>query len=324
MKIGIIGIYFGTLPNYFSLWLKSCETNKEIDFLIFTDIDKPTELLPDNVRWIPYTLEMMRKKATELLGFEAALNSPYKCCDFRPFYGELFSEYITEYDYWGHCDFDLIWGDLTEFFCSYKLENYDKFLPLGHLSLYKNSRDNNRRYMLEGSRCGDYLQAFSQRRHLSFDEEGGAGSIFLKHNLPYFTERIFADISDSYKRFRCARKDKNYRYQVFFWRNGKVYRAFYENNAVYEEEFIYIHFQKRGFLPMTDECVICDCFFITKYGFFSNPKGYATLEDMKKYNPFFSWTYEYLERKGVYARRKLTKVKERVCSVIRNQMVNHE
>lgn len=36
-RIGIVGIYFGKLPNYFSLWVKSCSANHSIDFHVITD-----------------------------------------------------------------------------------------------------------------------------------------------------------------------------------------------------------------------------------------------------------------------------------------------
>ena len=36
-SICIVGVYFGKLPKYFNLWLKSCENNSDIDFLIIGD-----------------------------------------------------------------------------------------------------------------------------------------------------------------------------------------------------------------------------------------------------------------------------------------------
>ena len=36
-KIAIIVTWFGLLPPYFSLWLKSAEYNYNVDFLIFSD-----------------------------------------------------------------------------------------------------------------------------------------------------------------------------------------------------------------------------------------------------------------------------------------------
>lgn len=290
----IIGVYFGTVPNYFQLWLRSCEYNKDVSFYFFTDVDASSYVIPKNVQWINYSLEQMRRRASEVLGFEAALYSPYKCCDFKPLYGQIFYEYIEEFDYWGHCDFDLIWGDLSYYFDLYKISNYEKFLTLGHLSLYKNTYENNERYKLDGSACGDYISVFSKEKHRAFDEELGMALIFDKNNIPTFKDRIFADISDTYKRYRCARKDKNYKYQVFFWRNGKVYRAYFENGMIYEEEFIYIHFQKRGFLPVHDGCDSAEGFFITNTGFY--PLETITLDIIKKYNPYKSFLFEKMEK----------------------------
>lgn len=293
-KICVIGVYFGILPNYFQLWLRSCEYNKEVTFYLFTDADLSIYTTPANVRWINYSLEQMRERASEVLGFEAALNKAYKCCDFRPMYGEIFSNYIREYDYWGHCDFDLIWGDLSYYFDLYRINDYDKFLSLGHLSLYRNNSENNARYRLDGSRCGDYLLSFPNEEHRSFDEELGIVSIFDKNNIPVFKKRIFADISDTYKRYRCARKDKNYKFQVFFWRRGKTYRAYWDNGKINEEEFIYIHFQKRGFLPVVDDCEMAEGFFITNTGFY--PLEKITVDIIKKYNPYRSFLYEKIEK----------------------------
>ena len=66
-KICVIGTYFGTLPNYFHLWLRSCEYNKDITFYLFTDADSSAYVIPPNVRWIAYSVEQMREKASEVL-----------------------------------------------------------------------------------------------------------------------------------------------------------------------------------------------------------------------------------------------------------------
>ena len=57
----------------------------------------------------------MQKLSSRKLGFEVYLERPYKCCDLKPAYGVIFEEYLTAYSYWGHCDFDLIFGDLQYF-----------------------------------------------------------------------------------------------------------------------------------------------------------------------------------------------------------------
>ena len=51
MKVALIVLYFGKLPNYFSLFLKSCEVNKDFTWLIFTD-DETEFNYPENVKKI--------------------------------------------------------------------------------------------------------------------------------------------------------------------------------------------------------------------------------------------------------------------------------
>ena len=104
MKICVIGIYFGKLPQYFNLWLKSAEANSQIDFLIFTDCEYSP--LPRNVRFVEMSLLDVKERADAVIGFDTELSKPYKCCDYRPCFGLMFSDYLKGYDYWGHCDFD--------------------------------------------------------------------------------------------------------------------------------------------------------------------------------------------------------------------------
>ena len=48
------------------------------------------------------------------------VNSPYKLCDYKPVYGLIFDEDLQDYDFWGHCDVDLIFGDIRKFINLYK------------------------------------------------------------------------------------------------------------------------------------------------------------------------------------------------------------
>lgn len=281
-SICVLGVYFGKLPAYFNLWLKSCEYNPKIDFIIFTDnqiID-----LPPNVTVYKTSLKEIKDRASDVLGFEAALTTPYKCCDFRVIYGCIFREYIQGYTFWGHCDFDMIFGDIRAFLTDKILENNDKVLPLGHLSLYRNTEECNCRYKSDGSRVGSYKEVFTNPKNLAFDETNGIYSIYIANGYPMYKERVFADISMIYKRFRLALADKNYKYQAFYWENGKVYRAYYNKGKIYTEEFIYIHFKKRLDFSIDFDVKSTASFYITQYGFI--PKnGEVTLEDIKKYNP---------------------------------------
>lgn len=293
LKVCIVGVYFGELPNYFALWLKSAQANATVDFMVFTDTRY--ENLPDNVHFVPFTIEEMQKLASTKLGFKVCLERPYKCCDLKPAYGLIFEDYLNEYDYWGHCDFDLIWGDLRGFFECYQLQNYDKFLSLGHLSLYRNTYENNRRFMLDGARVS-YKTVFSEAKNYAFDETTGIYRIFEKNRFNMFDKRIFADISKIYRRYRLALNDKNYDYQVFCWDNGHIYR-YYLDGDIKRDEFIYIHFKERGALPVDSACIGTSAFYITNQGFFPCKTNSIDKNTIQEYNNFSSCEDEEAELK---------------------------
>ena len=56
-------------------------------------------------------------------------------------HGFLFEKYIKDFDYWGHCDCDLIFGNLEKNVTPLLNEDYDKLFAAGHLTIYKNTYD---------------------------------------------------------------------------------------------------------------------------------------------------------------------------------------
>ena len=168
-KCVLILPYFGKFNNYFPLFLKSCGYNPSYDFLIFTD---NTEFYnyPQNVHVVPMALNEFRANASQKLGFEPCIPTAYKLCDFKPAYGFLFEDYIQDYEYWGHCDCDLVFGNLEKVLSPVLDKDYDKIFAAGHLTIYKNTFDNNRRFMksLEGREI--YREAFTTSRIYVFDE----------------------------------------------------------------------------------------------------------------------------------------------------------
>ena len=309
----IIGVYFGTFPQYFDLWIKSAEYNNSIDFILFTDQEYQNS--PSNVHFIKMSIEDMRQLAEKKLGFHIELQRPYKCCDLRPAYGFIFEDYISNYDFWGHCDFDLIWGDIRFFLNKYNLDCYDKFLTFGHLSLYKNTFENNARFMLDGSLVGDYKTIFQDEHNYAFDELEGVYQIYKKHSFKMFEERIFADISKIYKRFRLALQDVNHDEQLFYWKDGHVFRAYYSDGTIYNDEFIYIHFKERKEMVVHDLSNDQKEFYITNTGFWKSSGNHITLQDIQRYNGFNGKVYERREHKCYIQKEKIIKYKKRMRTV---------
>ena len=56
----------------------------------------------------------LAKRIWSLFDFEISLERPYKLCDFRPAFGEIFADELAGYDFWGHSDLDLIFGQIRE------------------------------------------------------------------------------------------------------------------------------------------------------------------------------------------------------------------
>lgn len=107
-RIALIIPYFGTLPNYFSLWLKTASYNRNFDFLLFTDCNLAKYTVPYNVKCFQMTFDEVKQRVSIILNFKFVLHNPYKLCDYKPLYGLIFSDYLKEYEFWGHCDPDII------------------------------------------------------------------------------------------------------------------------------------------------------------------------------------------------------------------------
>lgn len=126
----IIMPYFGKFPEMFPFWLESCKQNHTIDFLIATDQDLKVQA--SNIIIVKTSLIEIKHKLEDIVGFEIWLEKPYKLCDFKPLYNQLFSEYTEKYDFWGYCDCDLVFGNIRKFISDEMLNSNDYILGMGH------------------------------------------------------------------------------------------------------------------------------------------------------------------------------------------------
>lgn len=284
--ICIIGIYFGKFENYFNLWIESAAKNISIDFLIVTD--QNIELRAENIRILNITFNELKKLIESKLNMKVNLKKPYKLCDFKPAYGYIFSDYIKIYKYWGHCDFDLIWGDLRSYFDQYQYYQYDRFLDRGHLTLYKNTERINILFKVKVDGELGYKTIFRNAHNYLFDEGRILEKICLQENVKVFRQRLVADIDVVHKRFRHAFGNtellKNYDYQVFHYDDGHVYMSYLDGGHIDAKEYMYIHLQKRKNLRLN--ITQSDSYYITGYGFYDKKDIIITQQIIDKYNPF--------------------------------------
>ena len=221
-KIVFIIPYFGEFPNYFHLFLNSCKNNPKYTWFILTDNIKKYEY-PENVKVKYLTFEELRKKIQMKFKFKISLETPYKLCDYKPAYGYIFEDEIEEYDWWGHCDIDLIFGDLTNFINDTLLENYKKLFILGHLTLYENTKINNRVFMSKVNGKKYFEDVF--------------------RNI--YTKSSKFKIVENYEEQSKKYKIKNHKKNFFVYDYGKIKEIYLEDSQWIIKEYMYIHLQKR-------------------------------------------------------------------------------
>lgn len=256
-KILLILPYFGKFPPYFSLFLQSCRHNPTIDWLLLTD-NRESYDYPKNMQVVYTDFSAIQSEIQQKFDVPIILHQPYKLCDYRPAYGYLFRDYLDGYDFWGHCDLDLIFGDLRAFFTDEKLAMYDKVGHLGHLTLYRNTPEVNTLFTATVDGRVRYHEVFSTEQSCIFDEwdDLSINQMFLRTGKRLW---LWDDFFDAYpyddNLVRAARdidfEDYSWTPKIdrtprwISWENGKIYAHVRKNTSWEKEELAYAHFQKR-------------------------------------------------------------------------------
>lgn len=254
MKIGIVVPYFGKLPSYFDVFLKSCSFNQSFDWIIISN-DNTKFLYPENVHFINMTFEECKNIVQSKFEFEIKLSSPQKLCDYKCAYGYIFERYLDSYDWWGYCDLDQIFGDLSVFIDEELLNKYDRLFSLGHLTLYKNTKLVNSVFMNPLKGRLRYKEVFQTDKCCAFDEwsSNNVNEIFIDSGLSIELNNVCADINPYSSTFRLLYYDTDERKyyhdsvknSIFEWNNGHIYQLYLKDNCLVKKEYPYVHLQKR-------------------------------------------------------------------------------
>ena len=249
-KIRIIIPYFGKLPTFFPYFLLTAKRNQKIDFLVYTDqkVDKFSILNAKNIEFVTLSFDDLRDKVQSKFDFEISLKTPYKLCDYKVAYGFIFEEELKEYDYWGFCDTDVLLGDIYQFLEEYNFftNDYARYGLLGHLQIFKNSREVNRIFMSgQGSDYRlDYHNVYTSEQNFIFDESEGIQKLFEKFRFKQLQDKFFDDIDISHFSFREYGENKSKRYYFWSEENGLESINLINDDIVVKRP-LYAHFQKR-------------------------------------------------------------------------------
>ena len=248
-KIAYVVPYFGKLPDFIEVWLKTCEKNPDIEWLLFTD-DHREFSYPQNVKVIYMTFDSLQNRIQKLYDFQISLEKPYKLCDYKPAYGEIFKPEISggRYDFWGYCDIDMVFGNIRSFITDEILSDYDVIGFLGHSTLFRNTDRINELYRIRLQEKELYREIFSNPNNCYFDE-GGLQKLLKQENISVYDRIIFADISPLYWHFRIGRQDsvgieKN-KHRIFTWEKGELFSQSIYEGKICSDAFMYAHFLRR-------------------------------------------------------------------------------
>ena len=282
-KICLISPYFGPLPKWFPYHLESISHNKKIDWLFFTDSPKPNNL-PKNLIWIPFSIKDLNRLASKKTKLPIKITKPYKICDLRPAFGHIFSQYLSQYDYWGHTDPDIIYGDLIKFIpFEADIISSEPYFIAGPLSFYKNTKKVNSLY----KKNPEHVKAFILPQNLDFDETGYLNRQFRGSKVPK-KQRIYAMtqfISDNKKKlklkteflpltFSCSNPLKPIK---LHFSKGKLINK----KTGKEIPFFHIH-ELKSKPPIIEPCSSPSSFIITNSGIFNSriPKLKSLMLDL--------------------------------------------
>lgn len=231
-SIALIICWYGPYPWYFPYFVYTIGFSHTVDFIIVTDNIEEIPNKPDNLKIVYRTTNELKEDFSRKLGFDVNIDSPYKLCDFKPAYGFLFQDIIKEYDFWGHIDLDIVFGDVRGFMTEELLQSHDIIssrhdYTAGYFTLYRNNDYCNMLF----AKSNAYQTVFSTPKNYWFDECGEL-TCRINHPAVVFT---YPDVFQSmtYVVIKAAR-DEGLR--VFFdfiildgvpgkirWKDGKVY-----------------------------------------------------------------------------------------------------
>jgi len=212
--------WFGPLPPYMNQWIANMEYLKPYgyDYLLVC------------------SLRNFEQRVRDKLGIEPCIVSGTgKAWDYRGALGVLFEEEIKGYDYWGHTDFDCVYGDVNKFMDDKELVAYDIWsnhfcYVCGPWTLYRNTEKINNLFR----NCPDWKERMEEPDATGWVEMGFSEMIDAEHKKGNIVRR--------YTHFQT--RDPNL-WQDLTFKDGKLY-----DDGI---ECMMFHFNRFKQFPLKEE-----------------------------------------------------------------------
>ena len=226
-KIILIQLWFGEIPDYF--WYHY-ETTKDIlgfDFILFTD--QNIKLNSKNYKVVNITKEDIELKLLEKLNYEIKIPNNKKACDLKASFGDLFKEYILDYEYFGCYDIDTLFGEVYKGIKNY-LGHYD-FITIGNETFHNRL-------------SGPFLIIKNTEDLRTLYKNGDYVGCMLNENVQCYEEHTLSDLAkEKYEikivdSMNCETHNGGKNSYDVRWSGGKI--------LVNSEEKILYHFYRKN------------------------------------------------------------------------------
>jgi hypothetical protein len=272
--------YYGQFPTYIGLFLQSCVANPSVHFLIFTENPPhPAAQNAPNIHFIHYTYQQLIAKANQTIGIAMQLGDVHKICDLKPFYGLLFAEYLQNYAFWGYCDVDVIFGDLSKVIHPTFLQEVDIFSAqtsriVGHFCLLRNTPTINQLPFL----IPDHREKLEKVLTNTFlDEKSFTNTLRQLPNIRWqktqdlntelHEDFIYSHLTFNYQE-RISEMTTAKGTEFVHWQDGKLYF----HHAKGQTEALYFHFMAMK-LPIYWQKLAVNTIY---HSFYLSPIGFST------------------------------------------------
>jgi hypothetical protein len=261
--VAVVNTFFGRPPAWLPAFFRSCQTNADVQWLIYADFDVPT---PANVTIKPTDLREFNARASAVLGTPITIDPALvrKICDFKPLYGLMFADDLRAFDWWAYSDLDVVWGDIRRFVTDELLNTHLVISPRqrklgGHGTFWRNTERNNRTFEI----VPDVIAHLTNPRYVRVDEniltnclrELIAKSSYKARPKIYWEQEM--TITAQYQKDLLA-GDRDWQ---MVWRDGRAYDA-------EGREVMYLHFHK-----------LVSCVKAIDFGYGDEPTAFALTRD---------------------------------------------
>lgn len=194
--------YFGHWPEWSELYFYSCGQNPMVVFIFYTDCPLPVHKY-DNTIFIRMSLQEYCKLVSNRLCINYNIKNPYKLTDLKPFLGKIHEPEISEFDFWGFSDIDLVYGDLSIIINNHNLKKYDlitthSYHIAGHFTICRN----NDYYKHLCFRIKNWQTRLVDTKHFSLDEGEWSNLVYPNiKNVRRIYKYIFKPVGINFFRY---------------------------------------------------------------------------------------------------------------------------